>query len=606
MAPKISRWLRGKNKSSRSATVQETAAVQSIESDKDQKVLPTEETPLIRQNATSQNGNHDIDRDDTSDRPSNVASSLMLSDSLGESVREGIKSVSLRLDRMRRQISEVVAAHTGSIGYLGSYAIAVNSLTGPAMLELPAAYAVSGLIPTTATILFVCFLAAFCSLHMANSISKIPVGSRGSLSIENGDSSESSSTGNSSARTIYNHDFRSEVEFSAAFSAFWGKPWYFVTQMLFLGCITCLNISSIVDTSQVVDTVLGHTTGSFALQVGHRSRWVYWDAKACTPQELDEGICLPFAPFLKDDDGTVLFTMGTAATTLFFLPLALMDLKENTAWQIAGFLVLGLTSILFIIHFTIAIFSDEGLAHDGISGLSVESNPDRDSWDSEESLWGTAWDDLFGIVLFNFALVIAVPAWLYEREPHVDVPNVVIGSSCMSTVLYVGIGWLGNLAVPHVSSNFLASLMSGVYGVYMQSCACIFSLFIVGLGIPLFSVLTRLNLIGAPNADTPPICTRPVGNVLAVFLPFGAAWFLYDGKAITKLLSWGGILFTSIVAFILPISLALYVSKHSTAPGSVSVYGGFLKSPRSERISLQILLCLALASIGLALYGIIT
>lgn len=156
MAPKISRWLRGKNKSSRSATVQETAAVQSIESDKDQKVLPTEETPLIRQNATSQNGNHDIDRDDTSDRPSNVASSLMLSDSLGESVREGIKSVSLRLDRMRRQISEVVAAHTGSIGYLGSYAIAVNSLTGPAMLELPAAYAVSGLIPTTATILFVC------------------------------------------------------------------------------------------------------------------------------------------------------------------------------------------------------------------------------------------------------------------------------------------------------------------------------------------------------------------------------------------------------------------------------------------------------------------
>ena len=386
MAPKISRWLRGKNKSSRSATVQETAAVQSIESDKDQKVLPTEETPLIRQNATSQNGNHDIDRDDTSDRPSNVASSLMLSDSLGESVREGIKSVSLRLDRMRRQISEVVAAHTGSIGYLGSYAIAVNSLTGPAMLELPAAYAVSGLIPTTATILFVCFLAAFCSLHMANSISKIPVGSRGSLSIENGDSLESSSTGNSSARTIYNHDFRSEVEFSAAFSAFWGKPWYFVTQMLFLGCITCLNISSIVDTSQVVDTVLGHTTGSFALQVGHGSRWVYWDAKACTPQELDEGICLPFAPFLKDDDGTVLFTMGTAATTLFFLPLALMDLKENAAWQIAGFLVLGLTSILFIIHFTIAIFSDEGLAHDGISGLSVESNPDRDSWDSEESL----------------------------------------------------------------------------------------------------------------------------------------------------------------------------------------------------------------------------
>jgi hypothetical protein len=29
-------------------------------------------------------------------------------------------------------------------------------------------------------------------------------------------------------------------------------------------------------------------------------------------------------------------------------------------------------------------------------------------------LWGN-WDDLFGVVLFNFALVIAIPAWLRTR-----------------------------------------------------------------------------------------------------------------------------------------------------------------------------------------------
>jgi len=60
------------------------------------------------------------------------------------------------------------------IGVLGSLSIAVNSLTGPAMLCLPATYQRSGLIPTTAAIIFVCILSALCCLHMSNSISKVP------------------------------------------------------------------------------------------------------------------------------------------------------------------------------------------------------------------------------------------------------------------------------------------------------------------------------------------------------------------------------------------------------------------------------------------------
>jgi len=37
------------------------------------------------------------------------------------------------------------------------------------------------------------------------------------------------------------------------------------------------------------------------------------------------------------------------------------------------------------------------------------------------SLWGDSWDELFGITLFNFTLVTAIPAWLYEKNPHIDV-----------------------------------------------------------------------------------------------------------------------------------------------------------------------------------------
>jgi amino acid permease len=57
---------------------------------------------------------------------------------------------------------------------LGSVAIAVNSLTGPAMLNLPYQFQKSGIIPTTVTLILLCILSTFCSLHLANVISKVP------------------------------------------------------------------------------------------------------------------------------------------------------------------------------------------------------------------------------------------------------------------------------------------------------------------------------------------------------------------------------------------------------------------------------------------------
>jgi hypothetical protein len=77
-------------------------------------------------------------------------------------------------ESLRHSISSIVDKHIGQIGYLGSMAIAVNSLTGPAMLNIPATYQRAGLIPTTLTVVFVCILSAVCSLHLANTISKVP------------------------------------------------------------------------------------------------------------------------------------------------------------------------------------------------------------------------------------------------------------------------------------------------------------------------------------------------------------------------------------------------------------------------------------------------
>ena len=57
---------------------------------------------------------------------------------------------------------------------LESISIFVNTLTGPAMLNLPALFQRAGLIPTVFTLMFSCYLSSKCSLHMANVISKVP------------------------------------------------------------------------------------------------------------------------------------------------------------------------------------------------------------------------------------------------------------------------------------------------------------------------------------------------------------------------------------------------------------------------------------------------
>jgi len=214
------------------------------------------------------------------------------------------------------------------------------------------------------------------------------------------------------------------------------------------------------------------------------------------------------------------------------------------------------------------------------------------------SWWGESWDSLFGVVLFNFALVIAVPCWLYEKEAHVDVPTIIHGSSILSAVLYILIGALGAMTIPHVSANMLESMMSGVFGVTMQLNASIFAFFIIGLGCPLFSILTRTNLTGSG------LLSRGSANLLAVYLPFFSSWLFYQGEAVTHILSWGGIIFTSVVAFILPLWIALHTLDTSDEKGAIEVYGKYTVSdlPIQKR-RLKVLMFLSIVSIILAIFG---
>lgn len=134
-----------------------------------------------------------------------------------------------------------------------------------------------------------------------------------------------------------------KIGFSETFHSFWGDKSFVSAQILFFCCVTCLNVSSIVDTAQVIDSVLGHRSpvGSGAINF----RWngsldvhlvdvhlVQWDYTRCSHEMIMEGECLPFL----EEEGTV-FTAGYAIMLLIFVPMALQDLKviklTSTCWS---------------------------------------------------------------------------------------------------------------------------------------------------------------------------------------------------------------------------------------------------------------------------------
>ena len=179
----------------------------------------------------------------------------------------------------------------------------MNSLAGPAILQLPFQYQQSGLIPTTVCLIVVALLSNYCSLHTANVVSQIPG----------------------------NKKFDKMIEFSDPFRIFWSENAYKVTQIFFFLTSICLNVAAIVDTAQVVDSFLGFHLSSAGFSPESMEIQT-WSHPPCTRKQVKLGICDPFGD--EDVYGSYILTAGYVLTAMVFLPVCLMDLKENSNWQV--------------------------------------------------------------------------------------------------------------------------------------------------------------------------------------------------------------------------------------------------------------------------------
>ena len=86
-------------------------------------------------------------------------------------------------------------------------------------------------------------------------------------------------------------------------------------------------------------------------------------------------------------------------------------------------------------------------------------------------------------------------------------------------------------------------------------CAASFGVFIIGLGIPVFCVISRYNLyVGG-------VCSDGWATFWGGIFPWIVSWMLYQGHAILGLLSWTGLVLNGFIDFICPMLIAYVAAK---------------------------------------------
>mmetsp|Transcript_30996 Transcript_30996/g.40927 ORF Transcript_30996/g.40927 Transcript_30996/m.40927 type:complete len:479 (-) Transcript_30996:457-1893(-) len=397
-----------------------------------------------------------------------------------------------------------------TISTFGSICLIVNNVNGPGMLELPALFQHAGWLPCTLFLVLACAISSILSVMFSESIAKVP--------------------GNS--------QFCRRMEFSSVFEHYMGPHWFYITQLFFFLFLFTQNIASIVSTAQSLDSYMASTLfgEAYALQF-YPFRQMGFTTWKMPESCLKFGVqCAVFADHGKD---AMLVSLGYIVTMGLFLPLCFMNLEENITWQKVSFVVLCVMTV----EFMIGLF----LAGDFEAG--------------NLPAWGFDLNNLPGLIVTNYAFGITMPSWLCEKRTDVPEKHCIWFSTILSTGMYIMFSFVAASSMGKMPDNILNILASEKVDWVTRFCSGSFGLFIIGLGIPVFSVLMRYNLVVGG------MCTPIAGQFYSSVLPFLISWTMYQGHVVLELLSWSGTLLSSLLNFYGPMFLVL-IALHRGASSS--------------------------------------
>ena len=132
-----------------------------------------------------------------------------------------------------------------TIGGFGAVVLVANNVTGPGMLALPALFQKAGWLPTTVATIFIGAVSSAAACFFVDSIGLLP----------------------------NNKTFNRRIEFCEPYRFHFGFRWELIMHVAFYLTLLCQNVASIVEVSQVMDSVLAWAfSETYALELMPRFR----------------------------------------------------------------------------------------------------------------------------------------------------------------------------------------------------------------------------------------------------------------------------------------------------------------------------------------------
>jgi amino acid permease len=391
------------------------------------------------------------------------------------------------------------------IGGFGSYALVVNNISGPGMLDFPQAFQAAGWLPCVLCILGVAAVSAAVACALTDAHASL----RKEKATHATNPTSRTRAGRWRARS-WKEVQSDSVEFSEMFGAAYGGAIFRGTQLLYFLNLFSQNVAAIVTTAQATDSMIAALFGySYALNVPHFTieTWEGCKREGCVPFRLA-------APGL-------LLTAGYAFCFVTLGPLGFFTLQENMLAQKISFVLLVALTLQFLAYFV------------------TSPDPHR------VSVIGPRPWDVVGVVIFNFAFCVTVPAWLNEKVPQVNAKKTIWAACLSSAVAYCLVGWLGGVAIARASDNVLDELTSTLAPTSVRFGGGVFAFAIIGLGVPVYCVLMRYNLRAGGLSEF-------WSHILAGAGPWAVSWLVYRGHGILEVLSWSGLILNAAIDFIAP------------------------------------------------------
>mmetsp|Transcript_48450 Transcript_48450/g.149689 ORF Transcript_48450/g.149689 Transcript_48450/m.149689 type:complete len:420 (-) Transcript_48450:61-1320(-) len=396
-------------------------------------------------------------------------------------------------------------AHMGSksIGLLGGVMLLSNNLAGPTISLMPDLARGAGWLAMLLVMGLLAAISAACGLLLLGAMQRMPG----------------------------NEHFQRRVEFADVLKFYMHPVCYGVAMICYFAYLILTLMSYIIQTAQVLDYAALDLLGcAYGLEL-----WPHFG-----------GVCGTQLHATSPFGGATVFSVSFVLLAIVCVPLAWKNLDDNVVLQwvaIVGLCVLALFWLTFLVsrptfpqHLPAFCPSSEG------------------------------WLNLFGVLLFNFALMSSLPSWANEKRPDVSVGWSFLLSMGYVMVLYSLIGIVGGLSFGESQRGNLFSELNASGSVLNRLSVSAYPILQNLTSIPVFSIFIKYNLMQLGWLQHTP------ATLVSFVLPWVLSILFYTGKSFEDISRVGGLVFSVIVNFLVPVSLGVLALRRARADKATDAY----------------------------------